>query len=216
VRAAQGAASPPHDPLLGSLEPLLARLAGQTTRLTRLVDDVLDISRIQAGRLEIRRVRCELGALVREVVQIVQEGASDRVIALAPLPLEPVWVEADPARLAQVVENYLTNALKYAPAERPVRVGLERDEGHARVWVQDQGVGIEAAEQAHIWERFYRVEGVRHQAGSGIGLGLGLYISRTIVERQGGAVGVASSPGHGSTFWFTLPLVDGPGAGPQG
>jgi signal transduction histidine kinase len=113
-------------------------------------------------------------------------------------------------RIEQVVTNYLTNALKYSPADRPVEVGVEVEPGkqQVRVWVRDQGPGLPLAEQGRIWERFHRVQGVEVQSGTGVGLGLGLYICRMIVERHHGQVGVQSASGQGATFWFTLPLSD--------
>ena len=118
-----------------------------------------------------------------------------------------VPIIADAVRESQVVSNYLSNALKYSEADRPVEVRLEILASQARVSVRDEGAGLSREQQEHIWERFYRVPGVEVQNGSGVGLGLGLHISRTIIEEQGGHVGVESSPGEGSTFWFTLPLA---------
>src|SRR5262249_50612988 len=107
----------------------------------------------------------------------------------------------------QVVTNLLTNALKYSRAESPVEVGVHR-EGHlGRVWVRDHGRGIPEHEQARLWERFYRIPGMEVRYGSGVGLGLGLFISKTIIEQHGGHVGVHSTPGQGATFWFSLPLI---------
>jgi K+-sensing histidine kinase KdpD len=103
--------------------------------------------------------------------------------------------------------NYLTNALKYSPADRPVAVGITVSDREARVWVRDEGSGLPAEEQTQIWERFHRAREIVVQSGSGIGLGLGLYICRTIIERHQGRVGVESAPGRGSTFWFTVPLA---------
>ena len=111
------------------------------------------------------------------------------------------------ARIGQVVANYLTNALKYSSVDKPVTVSLEMEGPVARVSVQDEGPGLPPVEQERIWERFHRVRGVEVQTGSGIGLGLGLYISKTIITWHGGRVGVDSTPGQGSTFWFTLPLA---------
>lgn len=118
---------------------------------------------------------------------------------------EDVPVVADPERLRQVMNNYLSNALKYSEADKPVEVRLEVTSDEVHVSVHDAGPGLSKHEQEHIWERFYRVPGMEVKSGSGVGLGLGLHISRTIVERLGGNVGVQSIPGSGSTFWFTLP-----------
>src|SRR5438105_4756644 len=101
----------------------------------------------------------------------------------------------DAARIRQVVTNYLTNALKYSPAHRPVVLSVSRDASMARVAVRDEGPGLPAPAQEHVWERFYRVEGIEVQSGSSVGLGLGLYISKTIIERHHGQVGVQSAPG---------------------
>ncbi len=123
-----------------------------------------------------------------------------------------MWVHADGDRIAQVLTNYLTNALKYSADDTPIVAGLDVgvDGTTARVWVRDEGPGLDAAEQERVWDRFYRSADVEHRTGSSVGLGLGLYISRTIVERHGGRVGIESAPGAGATFWFALPTIDGP------
>jgi len=176
------------------------------SRIARLVDDLLDESRIRDGRLAFELASCELGAIVRDAVEEQRMLAPQRVIRLT-LPSGPVLVRADPLRIRQVVTNYLTNALKYSKENQPVAVGLEVAGAEARVAVRDQGPGVPASEQEHIWERFYRVEGIAVRSGSGVGLGIGLHISKAIVERHGGQLGVESAPGQGSTFWFTLPLA---------
>jgi signal transduction histidine kinase len=119
-----------------------------------------------------------------------------------------VLILADADRIAQVLINYLTNALKYSPETEPIEIGLEVQKRRARVWVRDHGLGLPLAEQEHIWERFHRAKGVKVQSGSGVGLGIGLFISRTIIELHHGQVGVQSSPGQGATFWFSLPLAE--------
>jgi signal transduction histidine kinase len=106
----------------------------------------------------------------------------------------------------QVVTNYLTNALKYAPAEHPIEAGVQRESQLGRVWVRDEGPGLSPEEQERIWEPFHRVQGIKAQHDAGVGLGLGLHICRMIIEQHGGQVGVESVPGMGATFWFTLPL----------
>lgn len=186
---------------------LLDRTNRQMARLTRLVDDLVDMSRIQTGGLEMRMERCDLLSVVREEVEGQRLAHPARVIALR-LPSEgraPVVADAD--RMGQVVANYVTNALKYSRPPKPVEVRLDRADGRVRVSVRDEGPGIAPEEHARIWEVFHRAPGIEVQSGSGVGLGLGLHIAKTIVERHGGAVGVESAPGVGSTFWFTLPLA---------
>jgi PAS domain S-box-containing protein len=206
---------------LARLEPLrtlLRRSEHSLDRLAGLVDDLLDVSRIQAGKLEMRPHRVDLVDVVRDAVDeeaVLWPEREVRLLGDLREAREPVWVYVDPERIRQVVINYLSNALKYTPAGPPVEVrldtaanGIPAGERVARVSVRDQGPGLTPEQQANLFERFYRVEGISHQQGSGLGLGLGLYISRTIVERHGGQVGVDSAPGHGSTFWFTLPLSE--------
>jgi signal transduction histidine kinase len=130
-----------------------------------------------------------------------------RPIRLALPPGETMPVLADADRIRQVVINYVTNALKFAPPDRPIEVGARREGGQARVWVRDEGPGVGQDDQERIWERGYQV-GVAQHSGSRIGLGLGLYISRSLIEGHWGQVGVESVPGQGATFWFTLPLAD--------
>jgi signal transduction histidine kinase len=194
---------------------LLERSDRTMVRLTRLVDDLLDVSRIRAGRLELRCEPCDLVAIVRDVVAqeraVVAEEGSARTISLALPQAASIPLVADADRIEQVVTNYLTNALKYSPSDAPVEVRLEVLAGSAgemaRVSVCDCGPGLPIEEREQIWEPFHRAQGIDVLSGSGVGLGLGLYISRTIIERHGGAVGVESAPGAGSTFWFELPLA---------
>jgi PAS domain S-box-containing protein len=179
----------------------------QVHALARLVNDLVDVSRIQANKLEMRMEVCDLAALVREVVQEQRQVAPTRTISLDVPQEREVQVMADAGRLGQVLTNYLTNALKYSPADRPVGVCLRGEGQNARVLVRDQGPGLSASQQTPIWERFHQVPGITVQSGSSVGLGLGLHISWTIIESHHGQVGVDSSPGEGSTFWFTLPLA---------
>jgi signal transduction histidine kinase len=191
---------------LARLVHLLANVSAGVDRQERLVRDLLDISRISSGKLNYRMAPCELNALVRETTQELLLTATARVINLD-LPSVPVMALADADRVRQVLTNYLTNALRYAPPGCPIVVALRHDETLARVTVADQGPGLSPEQQRGLFERFYRAEGIEALSGSGVGLGLGLYISRMIVERHGGAVGVESAVGAGATFWFTLPLL---------
>ncbi len=184
-----------------------AHTGQQVAQLERLVNDVLDVSRVRAGRLDLHLEPTDLGTIVREAVGAQRQAAPARTLLLQLPAAQPVPVYADACRLGQVVTNYLTNALKYAPAEQPVVVGLDVAGQEARVWVRDQGPGLPLEEHARIWERFHQVKGIEVQSDAGVGLGLGLHICRTIIERHQGQVGVESAPGEGSTFWFTLPLA---------
>lgn len=182
----------------------------QTRRLNRMVDDLLDVSRAQAGRLELIPERCDLRTLVHEVLQEQQKVWSGRTINLSMDKEEPLPLEADADRVMQVISNYLANALKYSEPERPVFVKVQREGREAYLAVRDEGPGLPVEEQGAIWDRFHRVPGIEvlsSSHSSQAGLGLGLYISRTIIEGQGGTVGVQSQPGEGSTFWFRLPLA---------
>ena len=188
----------------------VTRTMQQVQRLERLVDDLVDVSRVQAGKMELRPEHTDLPTIVRQAVTAQCQAAPERTITLEVPEALRVPVVADPWRIEQVVTNYLTNALKYSPADRPVAVGIELGDQRMRVWVRDQGPGLPLSEQEHIWERFHRAKGIEVQSGTGVGLGLGLHICRTIVERHEGCVGVESAPGAGSTFWFTLPLTSPP------
>jgi PAS domain S-box-containing protein len=194
---------------------MLSRAERQVGVLNRLVGDLIDISRIQTGKLQLhlRKEPSDLVQVLAETVQEQQKAFSQRTISLfLPTPGEPLPVIADADRIAQVLINYLTNALKYSESDKPVEVSLTHEKDRygiesVRVAVRDEGPGLSPEEQKRIWECFYQSDRVKVVSGSGVGLGLGLYISQTIIERHHGHIGVDSTPGVGSTFWFTLPLV---------
>jgi signal transduction histidine kinase len=194
--------------LVCKVQAVLERSTVSVHRIGRLVDDLLDVVRIREGRLELRREPCDLAYIVREAVDDEQAIADARTILLVLPATNPVPVLGDDERLEQVVMNYVTNALKYSAEDCPVAVRLEVEGAMARVSVRDEGPGLPAGTQAQVWERFRRIEGIAVQSGSGVGLGMGLHISKSIVEGHHGRVGVESAPGRGSTFWFTLPLAD--------
>ncbi|HEX6779982.1 MAG TPA: HAMP domain-containing sensor histidine kinase [Ktedonobacterales bacterium] len=202
ARAAENA-----DAQVAAVQALAETALEQLGRLNRLVNDLVDISRIQSGRLEVKLQPVDLAAIAEKAVEEQRQIARGRTIVLLRPLAGPVPVFADAERIGQVIANYLTNALKYSGEAAPVEVGVRVDGEQGRVWVRDQGPGIPSGEQAHIWERFHRSPGIEVQSGSGIGLGLGLHISRTIIEHHHGQVGVESTPGKGATFWFTLPLA---------
>jgi signal transduction histidine kinase len=200
----------PNPGLASALDDLISHLAhteNDVERLNHLVNDLLDVSRIQEGMLKLRLEETDLAAAVSEAVEEQRRMAPARAIQLSLSAARPEPARLDAVRIKQVVSNYLSNALKYSPADCPVEMGLEVNGGQARVWVRDQGPGILPEEQQRIWQRFYRVKGIEVQSGAGIGLGVGLYICRQIIEAHHGQVGVESAPGGGSIFWFTMPLT---------
>jgi signal transduction histidine kinase len=195
-----------------SPEKLAAKLESanlQTQRLGRLVNDLLDISRIAQGQLQIKREDVDLAQVVRGTLERSREALARAECAVTlTAPEGPLVGRWDAIRLEQVVGNLLSNAMKYG-ARKPLELVLEGDERLARLRVRDQGIGIAEEDRARIFERFERAVSVRHYGG----FGLGLWIVREIVQALGGTITVESAPGKGSTFTVTLPR-DPPDAAP--
>jgi signal transduction histidine kinase len=190
-----------------STREMLSQAERQVEKQNRLMNDLLDVSRLQTGKLELQMEVCDLTQLVRDVVEDQRALASDCRIEVRPSACD-LLILADAQRVGQVISNYLANALKYSEASRPAEVRMAVDGRMARVEVIDEGPGLTAEQQKCIWERFYRVPGVQVTSSSSErGFGLGLYICKQLIEQQEGQVGVESTLGKGSTFWFTLPLV---------
>jgi PAS domain S-box-containing protein len=189
------------------LHAMLQQAQQQVEIESRLVTELLDVSRMEMQKFSLSLQRCDLVALVRQVVANQQQMVPTRRLTLeVPLATEvPVMADAD--RIEQVINNYLSNAFKYSPPDREVLVSMQLESMMVRVSVHDQGPGLTPEQQQRVWERFYQVEATRY-ADTFEGLGLGLYIVRTIVAQHQGQVGVESVPGQGSTFWFMLPLAD--------
>jgi signal transduction histidine kinase len=160
-------------------------------------------SRLQTGNLVFDRQPVALNALVNDIVEEIQPLAARHRLVIA--ETEPVIVTADPLKTAQVLRNLLLNAIKYSPDADRVIVRITQEDRAGRVRIQDFGVGIPFEDQERVFERFGRVQTARGQFP---GLGLGLYITKGLVEGQGGTIGGESRPGAGSTFSFTLPLWD--------
>lgn len=178
----------------------------------KMISDLLDVSRVQSGKISIVMRPCNLVQIVQNAVQNTHEAAMDRVIDLTvPEEESQIAIHADPERVEQALNALLSNAMKYSMPDRPVKVMLAIEEREAsrvaQVQIQDYGTGIPADELENIWDISYRVKGVEVQDGSSVGLGLGLFLCRALIERQQGTVGVHSVPGEGSLFWFTLPLA---------
>ena len=185
--------------------------AGART-LQRLVDDLLDFARLESGHFRLLRADADLGVGLQEVVDAARPAAAAARVSLTlSLPSTPVTLSVDPQRIGQVVANLVNNALKFTPPGGRVAVSLRATRDDATVEVADTGPGISAEHLPHLFQRFYQVDtGLTRARG---GAGLGLAISRAIVEAHGGRIGVLSEPGQGSRFFFTLPR--GPGATPS-
>ncbi|HLW01182.1 MAG TPA: HAMP domain-containing sensor histidine kinase [Ktedonobacterales bacterium] len=195
-------------PNLAVTQEMLLKINQQTDKLTNLVNDLLDVSRIQAGKLELRLETCDLAALCRQAAE-EQEMTSGRRIEVS-LRDAPVFIRADAERLAQVLSNLLNNAVKYSDADRPVYLTLACQAQKALLTVEDEGVGIPQDELSLIFDRFFRASTAR--SGPQRGLGLGLAICKEIIERHHGQIWATSEEGKGSRFTVMLPLAEMPQA----
>ncbi|MDB5140554.1 MAG: multi-sensor signal transduction histidine kinase [Mucilaginibacter sp.] len=178
----------------------ITKTLNQVEKLNDLVTDLLDVSRIEAGKLALEKVTFNLVDLVLEVVENLNYTHQSHQILFD--SGNAVMIHADRQRIEQVLINLLTNAVKYSPHANQVWVNLQPSENNVTVKVKDQGIGLTTEQQKHIFTRFYRAEGAFNIAG----LGLGLYLTREIVERHQGCIGVSSEAGKGSEFYFTIPL----------
>jgi PAS domain S-box-containing protein len=181
----------------------LARMDAQIDKLTTLVNDLLDISKMQTGHLVYREEYFEMDGLVQEIIENVQETTQTHHLWLEGQPQAQVYGDRD--RLGQVLINLLTNAIKYSPQADTVRVRLAIEENRILVSVQDFGPGIAKEHLSKIFERYYQVIDPKKKTSAG--LGIGLYISSEIVKRQHGRIWVESQTGAGSIFHMSLPLV---------
>ncbi len=184
---------------------LLEMIGAQGTRLTHITEEVLLASRLDRGDLRFDSESVDVAELVRGAVETMREQLPESISLSAAVERNGAVVVGDPDRIEQVLLNLIDNAVKYSPYGGAVTVSTEPSETGVRVQVEDEGIGIPVSEQQSIFEKFYRAD--PHQREVPGGTGLGLYISRELVRRMGGSIGVQSRPGEGSTFFFELPAA---------
>ncbi|HEX7456102.1 MAG TPA: ATP-binding protein [Candidatus Nanoarchaeia archaeon] len=172
-------------------------------RLSKLLDDLLDISQIQKGSLKIKMTDVSLRPVISEVLSSLLLEAQNKRISLVQKGAEEMAAKADADRLKEVLTNLVGNAVKYTPEGGKVIVEVKKEGGFSKILVSDNGVGISEGDQKHLFEKFYRVENEKTEAVKGSGLGL--FITKQLVEKMGGQIGFTSNVGEGTTFYFTLP-----------
>jgi signal transduction histidine kinase len=181
------------------------RIRRDVGRMNRLIGDLVDVTSIDAGKLAMIPVDGDAGALVREAADTFQVAAAAKGVVLsAEVPTTPLPASFDPDRLLQVFANLLSNAIKFTPPAGRIELSVEKVRGALQFCVRDTGVGVAAPMLKAIFERFWQVGKNDHR-----GLGLGLYISKCIVEAHRGRIWAKSKPGKGSEFYFTLPMRAG-------
>lgn len=185
------------------LNNALSRADYQVSRMARLIHGFLDLSGIEPGKLKLQLEEFDINRLTEETISetlLIHPGRAVRLNGSA-----SVLVKADRDKIGRVISNFLSNAIKYSPANTEILVIAAQDEGYVRISVADQGIGVKAKEKEKIFQRFYR--GDNEKTGQVSGFGIGLYLSSEIIQSHNGSIGVESVENKGSTFYFTLPLV---------
>jgi PAS domain S-box-containing protein len=185
------------------LKELIGKSTASIEKLNRLITDLLDVSKIQAGKVSLNKSLFDFDSMVKGCIENVQAGKPTHTIHLR--GERGIMYYGDESRIEQVFVNLLQNAIKYSPGAKEVNVYVSRVSDFVKVAVTDYGVGIRQEDHKKIFERFYRVESIQKMFP---GIGIGLYVSEQIIHEHGGTLWVESEEGKGSTFSFTLPVVD--------
>jgi signal transduction histidine kinase len=183
----------------------LAVILRNTERLNKIIEDFLEISRIEAARLKFVFRKTNLEDLIHETVHFMEGFAKEKNITLMTPTMPLPSIDVDPDRISQVLRNLLHNAVKFSPRDSTIQIHATVQKDHVCFSVKDQGIGLTPEDQIRVFEPFYQVEGTLSRNYGGTGLGL--TICRGIIEAQKGKIWVESKPGEGSTFYFTVPLV---------
>lgn len=186
-----------------------ARIVANSQRMQALVDDLLDLSRIESGAWTPEPVAMELAAVTREVWNTFDRQTDEANVALNVAAPDDVVVHADPDALRQILRNLLDNALRYAPPSTAVSVSAVHESGSTRIVVEDEGPGIPTAHLERVFERFYRIDAARSREAGGTGLGLS--IVKHLVGAHGGEIGIESEVGKGTQVWIIFPARISPG-----
>jgi len=179
---------------------LIVRANKSMEKINTLIDDLLDVSKINHGQLQLNKTRFAISKLIKECCEQILNADILKTLITGDLSIE---IEADSERIDQVITNFVNNALKYAPESKEIVIHIEKLNNSAKVSVIDKGPGVATEKRPHLFERYYQAD---YSNNSYSGLGLGLYISAEIIKKHGGDIGVDSEIDKGSTFWFTLPM----------
>jgi signal transduction histidine kinase len=192
-------------PLTDKQRRFVEHIQRDSTHLLELINDVLDLSKIEAGKLDLHRENFNATAVVREVLTTIAPAASAKKLTVEMKPCASLDIHADRVRFKQILLNLLSNAVKFTPEHGKVIVDCTRHQHFAQFSVSDNGLGIAPADHAAVFDKFHQVgsttKGVRE------GTGLGLAITKHLVEQHGGSIHLESELGQGSRFWFTVPLA---------
>lgn len=183
---------------------LLSKMNAQIDKLTNLIADLLDVTKIESGKLKFNKTYFDFRELAEEIVEEIQRTTENHLIKLESEKSKTIW--GDRERIGQVITNFLSNAIKYSPQGKMIKVKACFNNKSVTLFVQDFGVGIPEDAREKVFDRFFRVGGAKGNTYPG--LGLGLYISSEIVKRHNGKIWVESEYGKGSKFCFTLPLEE--------
>ncbi|HEY1024441.1 MAG TPA: ATP-binding protein [Sphingobacteriaceae bacterium] len=181
----------------------LTKVEAQINKINRMINDFLDLSRMELGTLTLNRERFELNEVIQESIEEIRPIVTHHNITF--IPVEPVFLYADRQKIEEVILNFLNNAVKYSENFQPITVNVKVGDNFATVSVIDEGIGIPREDLDKVFDRFYRSERASKHGFSGFGIGL--YISAEIIQRHNGSIGVKSEEGKGSEFHFTLPLA---------